>query len=341
MEHPQELVVRRAELTLGGRAVLRAIDLELARGEVVALLGASGCGKTTLLRAIAGLAPLDGGSIAIGGRDVTGHSAQQRGVGVVFQHYALFPNLSVRENIEFGLRAAGVDRAAATERAQSLLRLVELESHGDSRPARLSGGQRQRVALARALARKPSLLLMDEPFSALDESFRVPLRRSFRRLQRQLAQTCLVVTHDREEAFELADRVAVMFDGRIVQCDSPATLWRKPATRQVASFLGAFNLIEARGAPGTLARASGCWALPLDALRLRGDERALADVDGGLALRARVGESYFGQQRVSVDLEVDGGAALTLWREHADAPLAPGRWVDLVADGAALQYLPD
>ena len=216
MEHPQELVVRQAALTLGSRQVLRDVDLALARGEVVALLGASGCGKTTLLRAIAGLATLDGGSVAIGGRDVTRASAQQRGVGVVFQHYALFPNLSVLENVKFGLLAQGVAQPEATARADALLQLVELEAHRNARPARLSGGQRQRVALARALARKPSLLLMDEPFSALDESFRIPLRRSFRRLQRQLQQTCLVVTHDRAEAFELADRVAVMFDGGIL-----------------------------------------------------------------------------------------------------------------------------
>jgi len=336
MEHPQELVVRQAALRLGGRAILRDVDLELARGEVVALLGASGCGKTTLLRSIAGLATLDAGTIAIGGRDVTQASAQQRGVGVVFQHYALFPNLSVLENIKFGLLAAGADQASATARAESLLRLVELEAHRDSRPARLSGGQRQRVALARALARKPSLLLMDEPFSALDESLRVPLRRSFRRLQRQLQQTCLVVTHDRAEAFELADRVAVMFDGRIAQCDTPAMLWRQPATRQVATFLGAFNLIAAPAAPGSLRRETGWWALPLAALRVRDGQRS-----DGLTLRARVVESWFGQQRVSVDLETEAGDALTLSRDLAALPLAAGDWVELTADAAALQYLPN
>jgi ABC-type Fe3+/spermidine/putrescine transport system ATPase subunit len=335
MEHPQELVIRRAAVALGGHAILRDVDLDLARGEVVALLGASGCGKTTLLRAIAGLAALDSGSVAIGGRDVTHASAQQRGVGVVFQHYALFPNLSVLENIKFGLLAEGADQAAATVRAESLLRLVELETHRDSRPARLSGGQRQRVALARALARKPSLLLMDEPFSALDESFRIPLRRSFRRLQRQLDQTCLVVTHDRTEAFELADRVAVMFDGRIAQCDTPAVLWRQPATRQVATFLGAFNLIAASGAPGTLRRDVGWWALPLDALRVRA-----GSVAHGLTLRARVIESYFGQQRVSVELETEAGDALTVSRDLAEPPLASGDWIELSADPAALQYLP-
>ena len=335
MEHPQELVVRQAALTLGGRAILRDVGLQLARGEVVALLGASGCGKTTLLRAIAGLAALDGGRVEIGGRDVTQASAQQRGVGVVFQHYALFPNLSVLENIKFGLLAEGADQAAATARAEALLQLVELETQRDSRPARLSGGQRQRVALARALARKPSLLLMDEPFSALDESFRIPLRRSFRKLQRQLQQTCLVVTHDRAEAFELADRVAVMFDGRIAQCDTPAVLWRRPATRQVATFLGAFNLIAAASAPGTLRRDAGWWALPLDALRLRGGEPA-----SGLALRARVVESHFGQQRVSVEVETESGDALTISRELGALPLASGDWVELSADASALQYLP-
>ncbi len=334
MEHPQELVVRQAALTLGGRAILRDVGLELARGEVVALLGASGCGKTTLLRAIAGLATLDSGTIAIGGRDVTQAGAQQRGVGVVFQHYALFPNLSVLENIKFGLLAEGIESATATARAEALLQLVDLETHRDSRPARLSGGQRQRVALARALARKPSLLLMDEPFSALDESFRIPLRRSFRRLQRQLAQTCLVVTHDRAEAFELADRVAVMFDGRIAQCDTPATLWRQPATRQVATFLGAFNLIAAASAPGTLRRDAGWWALPMGALHVRDAARS-----DGLKLRARVIESYFGQQRVSIELETEAGDALTVSRDLGAVPLQNGSWVELGADHATLQYL--
>ncbi|HYP30407.1 MAG TPA: ABC transporter ATP-binding protein [Burkholderiaceae bacterium] len=335
MEHPPQLVVRAAALALGGRAILRDVDLELARGEVVALLGASGCGKTTLLRSIAGLASLDGGGIAIGGEDVTRSSAQQRGVGVVFQHYALFPNLSVLENIEFGLLAEGAAQAEATARAEELLQLVELGEQRDARPARLSGGQRQRVALARALARKPSLLLMDEPFSALDESFRVPLRRSFRRLQRQLQQTCLVVTHDRAEAFELADRVAVMFDGRIAQCDTPAVLWRQPATRQVATFLGAFNLIAAPAAPGTLRRDAGWWALPIDALHVRSAGRA-----DGFALRARVVESWFGQQRASVDLQTEAGDTLTLSRALDEPPLAAGDWVELGADPAVLQYLP-
>jgi ABC-type Fe3+/spermidine/putrescine transport system ATPase subunit len=342
MDDPKELVnqaalvVRRASLALGGRAVLREVDLALARGEVVALLGASGCGKTTLLRAIAGLAPLDSGEVAIGGRDVTRDSAQQRGVGVVFQHYALFPNLSVLENVKFGLLADGMPQPEATARADELLRLVELEAWRDSRPARLSGGQRQRVALARALARKPSLLLMDEPFSALDESLRIPLRRSFRRLQRQLGQSCLLVTHDRHEAFELADRVAVMFDGRIAQCDTPANLWRRPATRQVANFLGAFNLLDARSAPAGLRRDGGWWALPIAALRPRGEGGA-----DDWCIPARVVESYTGLHEVSVALESEAGDGLTLLRPVTAPPLPDDHWIDLCADRATLQYLPE
>jgi ABC-type sulfate/molybdate transport systems ATPase subunit len=189
------------------------------------------------------------------------------------------------------------------------------------------------------LAREPSLLLMDEPFSALDESFRVPLRRSFRRLQRQLNQTCLLVTHDREEAFELADRVAVMFDGRIAQCDTPAALWRKPASRQVAAFLGAFNLLDARTAPGALRGGTGWWAAPVDAVRVREGDADSTGIGDTVSLEARVVESYFGQQRVTVELATDAGEALTISRAHDAPALRPGQIVRVAIDAAALQYL--
>jgi ABC-type Fe3+/spermidine/putrescine transport system ATPase subunit len=339
MEHTQELLVHQAHAVLGGRPVLGGVDLAIPKGRVLALLGASGCGKTTLLRAIAGLTPLAGGRIVLAGRDVTTLSAQLRGIGVVFQHYALFPNLTVRENIKFGVLADGHGQAEANARADDLLQLVELAAHGDKRPAQLSGGQRQRVALARALARRPALLLMDEPFSALDESFRIPLRRSFRRLQRELNQTCLVVTHDREEAFELADQVAVMFNGQIAQCASPMELWRRPASRQVADFLGAFNAFDARQAPGAWQRDSGHWMAPIAALRLEGPGGPAAD-DSDWRLGGRVQACYVGQQRVSVEVLADSGEALVLWVDHRDALPEPGQRATLSLSTQALHHLP-
>ncbi len=339
MEHnTPELLVQQAQAVLGGRTVLGGVDLSLPKGQVLALLGASGCGKTTLLRAIAGLTPLAGGRVVLAGRDVTTLAAQRRGMGVVFQHYALFPNLSVRENVKFGVLADGLGQAEANRRADELLQLVELAAHAHKRPAQLSGGQRQRVALARALARQPALVLLDEPFSALDESFRIPLRRSFRRLQRELGQTCLVVTHDREEAFELADQVAVMFNGQIAQCSPPTELWRRPATRQVADFLGAFNAFDARTAPGPWQRAAGHWLAPISALR-RADAATNAASDW--LLQAQVQASYVGQQRVTVELRSDAGEALVMWCEHTDTLPAVGERLGLRLAPQDLHHLPE
>ena len=234
-----------------GVPVVNDVSLEIGDGEFFVLLGPSGSGKSTLLRAIAGLSGLDHGRIALHGRDVTHVSARRRGVGLVFQNYALFRHMTVAENIEFALRVRGVRAAERRRRRHELLRLVALEGMDERLPAQLSGGQQQRVAVARALAHKPEVLLLDEPFGALDAKIREGLRRTIREVQRELGITTILVTHDQEEAFAMADRIGVMSFGRLLESGRPQDLYTRPATRFVATFLGAANLILARqGADG-------------------------------------------------------------------------------------------
>jgi sulfate transport system ATP-binding protein len=229
-----------------GSPVVNDVSVEVGEGEFFVLLGPSGSGKSTLLRAIAGLTGVDHGRIALHGRDVTHVSARQRGVGLVFQNYALFKHMTVGDNIEFALRVRGMKTAARHARRQELLRLVALEGMDDRLPTQLSGGQQQRVAVARALAHKPQVLLLDEPFGALDAKIREELRRTIRQVQRELNITTVLVTHDQEEAFALADRIGVMNLGRLLECGRPDELYARPATRFVATFLGAANLLLAR-----------------------------------------------------------------------------------------------
>lgn len=226
--------------------VVNDVSLEVGDGEFFVLLGASGSGKSTLLRAIAGLTGVDHGRISLHGRDVTQVSPRKREVGFVFQNYALFKHMSVADNIEFALRVRGVKSAERRARRQELLKLVALEGMDDRLPTQLSGGQQQRVAVARALAHKPQVLLMDEPFGALDAKIREELRRTIREVQRELKISTILVTHDQEEAFALADRIGVMNLGRLLEVGRPEELYARPATRFVATFLGAANLLLAR-----------------------------------------------------------------------------------------------
>ena len=226
-----------------GVPVVNDVSISVAEGEFLVLLGPSGSGKSTLLRAIAGLTEINRGRVSLHGRDVTHVNAREREVGFVFQHYALFRHMTIGENIEFALRVRHAKAAERRARRQELLRLVALEGMDDRLPAQLSGGQQQRIAVARALAHRPKVLLMDEPFGALDAKIREELRRTIRQIQRELGISTILVTHDQEEAFALADRIGVMHQGRLLECGKPDDLYTRPATRFVSTFLGAANLL--------------------------------------------------------------------------------------------------
>ncbi len=248
--------VRHLQRRFGPVVALDDVSLTVAGGELVALLGPSGCGKTTLLRTIAGLETPDRGEIWFDGTDATGVEVRERRVGFVFQHYALFRHLTVFENIAFGLRikprAGRPSEVEIRERVEHLLARLQLEGLGDRMPAKLSGGQRQRVALARALAVEPRVLLLDEPFGALDAQVRKSLRRWLRRLHDDLGLATLFVTHDQEEALDVADRVVLMNRGRIEQDDAPERVWGHPATAFACGFLGEVNRFTGRAAGGRL-----------------------------------------------------------------------------------------
>jgi len=234
------------ELSVGfdGVTALESVSLSIRAGEFFTLVGPSGCGKTTTLRAIAGLADPSGGAVTVGGQDVTDAPPEERNVGIVFQNYALFPHMSVRENVAYGLRFHELDGRDDDERVAELLDLVDLAGVADRDPEQLSGGQQQRIALARALAPEPDVLLLDEPLSALDATLRKRLRVQIKTIQRELDITTIYVTHDQAEALALSDRVAVMHDGRVEQVATPEAVYRDPASRFVAEFVGDNNLFD-------------------------------------------------------------------------------------------------
>jgi sulfate transport system ATP-binding protein len=244
------IVLERLTKRYDGYPVVNNVSLEVRDGEFFVLLGSSGSGKTTILNLIAGLTGLDQGRILLQGREVTGLPTQQRRVGFVFQNYALFQYMTVAENVEFGLSIRKVAGAERRRRRDELLELVGLAGLGDRMPRQLSGGQQQRIALARALAHEPTVLLLDEPLGALDAKIRVELRRTLRAIQRQLGIATILVTHDQEEAFDLADRIGVMSFGRLVEVGTPEELYQSPQTEFVASFLGTANLLVGSASPG-------------------------------------------------------------------------------------------
>jgi putative spermidine/putrescine transport system ATP-binding protein len=238
------LSIQSVRKTFGTTTVVEEFNLEVRQGEFVSFLGPSGCGKTTMLRIVAGFEEPSAGRIMIGGKDVTGLKPNQRKIGMVFQAYALFPNMTVAQNIGFGLKVAGTPRAEADARIAEMLQLIKLPEFAGRYPYQLSGGQQQRVALARAMAARPQVLLLDEPLSALDAKVRVSLREEIRSIQKKLGITTIFVTHDQEEALSMSDRIVVMYGGRAEQVGTPFEIYNRPATKFVAGFVGTLNILE-------------------------------------------------------------------------------------------------
>jgi putative spermidine/putrescine transport system ATP-binding protein len=327
--------LRNLTRVFGATRALNEMSLEIAPGELVALLGPSGCGKTTALRIVAGFEYADFGEVLIDGKDISGVPAAKRDMGMVFQSYSLFPNMSAQENVAFGLRMRKVGGAARRRRAAELLDMVGLAAQAGQFPHQLSGGQQQRVALARALAIEPRVLLLDEPLSALDAKVRLQLREQIRTLQQRLGTTTMFVTHDQEEALSMADRVGVMRGGRLEQVAEPAELYSRPATAFVAEFVGTMNRLPAElGSGGAVtvlgvtvpAHEGGPASGPVDAL-VRPENLAVAAAEDGNGIVT--GRTFLGAvTRVAVRLSGDTEVAVDV-SSAAAATMAPGTAVQV------------
>jgi ABC-type Fe3+/spermidine/putrescine transport system ATPase subunit len=347
------LEVQNLTRRFGASLALDGASLDAGAAEVVALLGPSGCGKTTTLRIVAGFESADSGSVTLAGRDLIGLPPHARDIGLVFQDYALFPHMSVADNVAYGLRRRGMAAADRARRVGEMLDLVRLSGLDARRPAQLSGGQQQRVALARALAIDPRLLLLDEPLSNLDAKLRHTLQAELRQILTRIGTTTLIVTHDQEEAMALADRIAIMANegagGRVLQIGTPREVYEQPACRFVAEFLGSALWLEGRVEPGgflttggtrlacapprRVARGHGILIRP-EALRLGPPQ------EGENALPARVLGSRYRGAAILLDLLVEGVAPVALALPH-DAPLpVPGEVVGLSAQPEACLTVP-
>jgi len=339
----QALSLQSISAHYGTTKVLENLSLDVAEGELVSLLGASGCGKTTTLRLIAGFLQPSTGSISLGGRDLTRLPPHQRDIGLVFQNYALFPHLSVADNVGFGLKQRGIAGTERTKRVDAMLERVGMAHLAARLPGALSGGQKQRVALARALVIEPPLLMFDEPLSNLDAKLRVDMRVEIRKLQRANGTTSVYVTHDQEEAFSISDRVAIMHAGRIMQLDTPERLYQRPANAFVARFVGFENLIAmrvtARDGAKITAEAAGGVRLTLSleqfghipdsfvlACRADGlavtDDRAVEGIPATLGLRTYLGRAY--------QYQCESPAGPLLANGPLTRPLEPGANAKLV-----------
>ena len=328
--------VQDIEHRYGDSLAVAGISLETEPGELVALLGPSGCGKTTLLRIVAGLMRQSSGQVRIGGRNVDALPTTERGVGIVFQNYALFPHMTVEANVGYGLRARGVAKADCARTVASMLEMVRMAAFHQRYPRELSGGQQQRVALARTLAVRPQVLLLDEPFGALDKNLRLDMQIEIRRIQRELGVTALLVTHDQEEAMSMADRIAVIHAGRIEQFDTPEMVYDHPASLFVARFVGTANLIG-----GRLCRAGRGYELHCTAGgRLQLPTAGPCSRDGAVQLAARPEHLVLtaptpDKPTATVGMVLPLGPSLVYELELSDgSPLK----VTLPRDGSAARY---
>jgi putative spermidine/putrescine transport system ATP-binding protein len=316
-----ELRLDHVSRSFGGKLALDQLDVTIKGGEFVALLGPSGCGKSTALNCLAGLLPLTGGAVWLDGKRIDGQPPEQRGFGMVFQNYALFPHMSVRANIGFGLRMHRTPRQEARRRVDEAIALVQLEEHAAKFPAQLSGGQQQRVAIARAIVLEPPLVLMDEPLSNLDAKLRLEMRTEIKRIHQTLGLTTIYVTHDQEEALSLADRLVLLRDGRVQQVGTPEEVYTEPANRFAASFMGYRNTIEL-----PVTETSGkSVTLAGDGLTLTGTARE--EIGGGTAVAAIRPEDFTvgeGPNAIEVTVEVveyHGREQAVQVRTTSDLPL--------------------
>ena len=342
----------------GNAIAVAGVNFQTRPGELVALLGPSGCGKTTLLRIVAGLLRQSAGQVQLGNRIVDALPTGERGVGIVFQSYALFPHLSVQANVAYGLRARGISVAQTSSRVGEMLELVHMGSFARRYPRELSGGQQQRVALARTLAVRPQVLLLDEPFAALDKNLRLDMQIEIRRIQRELGITSLLVTHDQEEAMSMADRIAVMNAGRVEQFDTPEAVYDRPASLFVARFVGVANLL-----PGRLKRNNTGFEMQCDSggifqllvaapcsregrvlMSVRPEHLALGAVGGGAPEATVTMVLPLGSHHV-VELALDGGGTVKVsLQRHGDGlPAGIGDRVGLLlrSGAPAAVFLPE
>jgi putative spermidine/putrescine transport system ATP-binding protein len=348
------LAIEGVTKSFGPVKVVRGADIAIGKGEFVSFLGPSGCGKTTILRMVAGFETPTTGRIVIDGKDVTRLRPNQRQIGMVFQSYALFPNLTVAGNIGFGLRVAGRPKAEIAARVAEMLKLIGLPELADRFPWQLSGGQQQRVALARALAPRPRVLLLDEPLSALDAKIRVSLREEIRAIQKELGITTIFVTHDQEEALSMSDRVMVMHQGRIEQIGAPFEVYNNPKTRFVASFVGTLTMLEGKIADAkkgvVAAGGNRIEGVRLPANARKGDPVTVALRPEALRLEARRGDANLTGKIRAVEFLgsvirmkiAAGGAELALdaFNDPSRPPPAAGKQIVVHFSKSAVMALP-